>query len=126
MIDILALMGDTADNIPGAPGVGPKTADEADFGIWYLLKNCLRIPISLKESLKRLLRTTGNRLSFQKSLQQSNMNVPVELNEKDLETETPDPEKLKALFDELEFRTIAARILAEIDKPEKPRECSAV
>ena len=44
------------------------------------------------------------------------------LNETALELEVPDPVKLKVLFDELEFRTIAAKILSEIDKSEKPRE----
>jgi len=47
---------------------------------------------------------------------------PVELNETDLELEVPDPVKLKILFDELEFKTVATRILAEIDKSVKPRE----
>ena len=48
--------------------------------------------------------------------------VPFELNERALELEVPDPAKLKALFDELEFKTVAARILSDIDKSEKPRE----
>jgi len=48
-------------------------------------------------------------------------NVPVELNETALELEVPDPAKLKVLFDELEFKTVATRILSEIDKSEKPR-----
>jgi DNA polymerase-1 len=47
--------------------------------------------------------------------------VPVELNETALELEVPDPAKLKVLFDELEFKTVATRILSEIDKSEKPR-----
>jgi DNA polymerase-1 len=48
--------------------------------------------------------------------------VPVELNETALELEVPDPEKLKVLFDELEFKTVAAKILSEIEKSEKPRQ----
>ena len=57
-----------------------------------------------------------------KKLATIEQNVPVELNETALDhSEVPDQEKLKALFDELEFRTVAARILSEIDKSEKPR-----
>ena len=48
------------------------------------------------------------------------------LNETALELEVPDPVKLKVLFDELEFRTIAAKILSEIDKSEKPRADTAI
>jgi DNA polymerase-1 len=57
-----------------------------------------------------------------KKLATIEQNVPVELNETALELEVPDPVRLKVLFDELEFKTVATRILAEIDKSVKPRE----
>jgi DNA polymerase I len=119
VIDILALMGDTADNIPGAPGIGPKTAMKliSEYGsVEELFKNTDK----LKGKLREIIESNREQIEMSKKLATIEQNVPVELNETALELEVPDPDKLKVLFDELEFKTIAAKILAEIDKPEKP------
>jgi DNA polymerase-1 len=121
VIDILALMGDTADNIPGAPGVGPKTAMKliSEYGsVEELFKNTDK----LKGKLKEIIENNREQIEMSKKLATIERNVPVELNETALELEVPDAAKLKVLFDELEFKTVAARILSEIDKSEKPRE----
>jgi DNA polymerase-1 len=121
VIDILALMGDTADNIPGAPGVGPKTAMKliSEYGsIEELFKNTDK----LKGKLKEIIENNREQIEMSKKLATIEQYVPVELNERALELEVPNPAKLKALFDELEFKTVAARILSDIDKSEKPRE----
>ena len=121
VIDVLALMGDTADNIPGAPGVGPKTAMKliSEYGsIEELFKNTGK----LKGKLKEIIEDNREQIEFSKKLVTIEQNVPVELNESALLLETPDPEKLKLLFDELEFKTVAAKILSGIEKTEKPRE----
>ena len=121
VIDILALMGDSADNIPGAPGVGPKTAMKliSEYGsIEELFKNTGK----LKGKLKEIIESNREQIEMSKILATIEQNVPVELNETALELEVPDPVKLKALFDELEFKTLAAKILSEIDKSEKPRQ----
>jgi DNA polymerase I len=121
VIDILGLMGDSADNIPGAPGIGPKTAMKliAEFGsIEEVLKNTDK----LKGKVKEIIENNKEQIEFCKKLVTIEQNAPVELNEKELITENPDKEKLKALFDELEFRTIATRILSEIDKKEPLQE----
>jgi DNA polymerase-1 len=121
VIDILALMGDAADNIPGAPGVGPKTAMKliSEYGsIEELFKNTDK----LKGKLKEIIENNREQIELSKKLATIEQNVPVELNETALQLEVPDPAKLKVLFDELEFRTVAARILSGIDKSEKPRE----
>lgn len=121
VIDVLALMGDTADNVPGAPGVGPKTAMKliSEYGsIEELFKNTDK----LKGKLKEIIEVNREQIEFSKKLVTIEQNVPVELDEEALLTEVPDPVKLKALFEELEFKTIAAKILSEIDKSEKPRE----
>ena len=118
VIDILALMGDASDNIPGAPGVGPKTAMKlvSEYGsVEELFKNTDK----LKGKLKEIIEGNIEKIELSKRLATIDVNVPVDLNEKELETETPDAEKLKPLFDELEFRTVASRILSEIDKQEK-------
>jgi DNA polymerase I len=121
VIDILALMGDTADNIPGAPGVGPKTAMKliSEYGS---IEELFRNTDKLKGKLKEIIENYREQIVMSKKLATIEQNVPVELNETALELEVPDPDKLKILFDELEFKTVAARILAEIDKSEKPRE----
>ena len=119
VIDILALMGDASDNIPGAPGVGPKTAMKlvSEYGsVEELFKNTDK----LKGKLKEIIEGNIEKIELSKKLATIDVNVPVDLNEKELETEKPDAEKLKSLFDELEFRTVAARILSETDKHEKP------
>jgi len=121
VIDILALMGDSADNIPGAPGVGPKTAMKliSEYGsIEELFKNTGK----LKGKLKEIIENNREQIEMSKILATIEQNVPVELNETALELEVPDPVKLKALFDELEFKTLAAKILSEIEKSEKPRQ----
>jgi DNA polymerase I len=123
VIDILALMGDTADNIPGAPGVGPKTAEKliAEYGsIEELFLNTEK----LKGKLKEIIENNKAQIELSKKLATIEQNVPVDLDEKALETETPDSVKLKALFEELEFRTIAAKILSDIDKTGRPERVS--
>jgi DNA polymerase-1 len=121
VIDVLALMGDTSDNIPGAPGVGPKTAMKliSEYGS---IEELFRNTDKLKGKLKEIIENNREQIEFSKKLVTIEQNVPVELNETALELEVPDPDKLKILFDELEFKKVAARILAEIDKSEKPRE----
>jgi DNA polymerase-1 len=121
VIDVLALMGDTADNIPGAPGVGPKTAMKliSEYGS---IEELFRNTDKLKGKLKEIIENNREQIEFSKKLVTIEQYVPVELNETALELEVPDPAKLKILFDELEFKRAAVKIFAEIDKSEKPRE----
>jgi len=114
VIDLLGLMGDSSDNVPGAPGIGPKTAEKliAEFGsLEAVLDNTEKLKGKVKE-------TEANReqVLLSKKLVTIEVNAPVEFDETALITETPDRERLKSLFDELEFRTIASRILSAIDK----------
>jgi DNA polymerase-1 len=121
VIDILALMGDTADNIPGAPGVGPKTAMKliSEYGS---VEELFRNTGKLKGKLKEIIENNREQIELSKKLATIECDVPVDLNEKSLETEIPDIPKLKALFEELEFRTVAAKVLSEIEKSGKPAE----
>lgn len=115
VIDILALMGDSADNIPGAPGVGPKTAMKliSEYGsVEELFKNTDK----LKGKLKDIIENNKEKIELSKKLATIILDVPVEFNEKELVTEPPDLHKLKALFDELEFKTAGARILSEASR----------
>ncbi len=124
VIDILALMGDTSDNIPGAPGIGPKTAMKliSEYGsVEELLKNTA----NLKGKLKNIVENNREKIELSKKLVTIVINVPVEFREDELLMEDPDVEKLRSLFDELEFKTAGARILSEalkqneqpVDKP---------
>jgi len=115
VIDILALMGDTSDNIPGAPGVGPKTAMKliSEYGS---VEELFKHTDDLKGKLREIIIENRDKIELSKKLATIELNVPVELNEDKLITEIPDVQKLKALFDELEFRTVAGKILSEIGK----------
>lgn len=115
VIDILGLMGDTSDNIPGAPGIGPKTAEKlvAEFGS---IEEVLNNTDKLKGKVKETLEQNRGQVEMSKILVTINQDAPVEFDEKALSMEIPDREKLRNLFDELEFRTIASRILSDIDK----------
>jgi DNA polymerase-1 len=121
VIDILALMGDTSDNIPGAPGIGPKTAMKliSEFGS---IEELFRNSGKLKGKLKEIIEVNRVQIELSKKLATIEQNVPVELNETALELEVPDPEKLRVLFDELEFKAIATRIFSDISRSEKPRD----
>lgn len=114
VIDILALMGDTSDNIPGAPGVGPKTAMKliSEYGS---VENLFMNTGSLRGKLKEIIEGNREQIALSKKLATIDVNAPVSFDEKALETETPDVNKLRTLFEELEFRTIAARIIPEAE-----------
>ena len=117
VIDVLGLMGDTADNIPGAPGIGPKTAMKliSEFGS---IEEVFNNTDKLKGKVKEVIENYKEQIEFSKKLATIVVDAPVEFDEEKLITEIPDKDKLKALFDELEFRTQGARILAGIEKKE--------
>jgi len=121
VIDILALMGDSSDNIPGAPGVGPKTAVKL-ISEYDSVEELFNNTGKLKGRLKEIIENNRGQIELSKKLATIALDVPVDFDEKKLEKETPDLQKLKALFDELEFRTAGARIISELEKQEKPGE----
>jgi DNA polymerase I len=110
LIDILGLMGDKVDNIPGIPGVGEKTAIQLvkDFGT---IENLLANTDKLKGKLKEKVEENKDKAIQSKWLATIITDVPVELDEKALELEEPNKEAIKELFAELEFRRLADQIL---------------
>ena len=110
--DILGLMGDTADNIPGIPGVGEKTAIQLikDFDS---IENLLQNTDKLKGKLKEKVENNKDKAIQSKWLATINCDVPVELDEHSLERKELNKEVLKELFTELEFRRLAEQILGE-------------
>jgi DNA polymerase-1 len=118
VVDVLALMGDSSDNIPGAPGVGPKTAMKliSEFGsIEELFRNTEKI----KGKCREIIENYKEQIEFSKVLATIDRNAPIELNEEYLELRKPDIDKLKILFEELEFKATGLKILADSERKEK-------
>lgn len=113
VIDLLGLMGDSSDNIPGCPGVGEKTAAKLlkEFGS---IDSLLQRTDELKGALKTKIEENKDKITFSRYLATIHLDVPVEFNEKALEVEPANETALKALFDELEFRTLSANKFGNI------------
>jgi len=112
VIDILALWGDASDNIPGAPGVGEKTAKKliAEYGsIENLLANINQLKGKQKESIENNI----EQIKLSKVLATIDINVPMNIKVDELIVKEPNKQLLKDIFQELEFRTLAKRILGE-------------
>ncbi|HEN20908.1 MAG TPA: DNA polymerase I, partial [Desulfobacteraceae bacterium] len=109
VIDILALMGDSSDNIPGAPGVGPKTAKKliAEYGS---VENLIANTAKLKGKLKEIVENNREEILFSKKLVTIETNVPFELSEKDMLRKEMNKPRLKHIFSELEFRSLAEKL----------------
>ena len=112
LIDILGLWGDAADNIPGIPGIGEKTAAllVQKYGS---VENLIAHADELKGKQKENVVNFAEQGLMSKSLATINLEVPVEFNEEELRAKEPDVPALMALFEELEFRTFAKRFLED-------------
>ena len=110
MIDYLGLMGDASDNIPGCPGVGPKTAEKLlqEFGS---IENIIANTDKLKGSLRTKIEENQEQIVFSKFLATIKTDVPICIDPEQLIRKEIDEEKLKAIFEELEFRTLISRVL---------------
>lgn len=110
VIDMLGLMGDTADNIPGCPGVGEKTAQKliAQFGS---IENLLDHTGELKGAIKTKVETNREQILFSKFLATIKTDVPIALDMDGLKREEPDKDELKRIFEDLEFRSLLERVL---------------
>lgn len=109
VIDLLGLMGDASDNIPGCPGVGEKTAQKliAQFGSIDAL---LEQTDQLKGALKLKVETNREQIQFSKFLATIKTDVPIELDMEALVREEANKEALQQIFEELEFRNLMGRI----------------
>ena len=109
IIDLLGLMGDSSDNIPGCPGVGEKTAQRliAEFDN---IDNLLANTDKLKGALKIKIEENKEKIIFSKFLATIKTDVPIELDMESLKRETPDEEKLTTLLDLYELRALKERV----------------
>ncbi len=112
VIDLLGLMGDTADNIPGCPGVGEKTAQKliAEFGS---IERLLQETDRLKGAMRQKVEANKEQIRFSKFLATIKTDVPITLDLQALRRKAPEEAKLRELFETLEFRTLAKRIFGE-------------
>lgn len=109
VIDLLGLMGDASDNIPGCPGVGEKTAVKLlqQFGS---IDSLLEHTDELKGALKIKIEENKEQIIFSRFLATIKIDVPIVFDEKSLELEPRNEPELRELFDELEFRTMSAKM----------------
>ncbi|MET0243597.1 MAG: DNA polymerase I, partial [Flavitalea sp.] len=112
VIDILGLMGDAVDNIPGIPGVGEKTAAKL-LAEYDTLENVLANADKIKGALGEKVRKGADSAVLSKKLATIICNVPVEFHEEDFRLKEWNKEALKEVFIELEFKTVAKRLLGE-------------
>ena len=118
VIDLLALMGDSADNFPGCPGVGEKTASKLinEFGtVEQLLENTAQLKGKMREKVEAAVED----IKMSKFLATIRTDVPVELDLEQLRLKEPDAAKLQEIFTELEFKSFATRLLNKVEKPKK-------
>ena len=119
VIDLLGLMGDSADNIPGCPGVGAKTAVKllADFGS---IEGLLSHTDQLKGALKKKVEEHVEQIRESKVLATIVTDVPIDVTWDDMQRKTPNKEALVALYEDLEFRTFLRRLTGDAPAPTTP------
>lgn len=112
VIDMLGLMGDTADNIPGCKGIGEKTAQKliAEFGS---IENLMNNTDKLKGAVKTKIESGVEDIKLSKFLATIKTDVPMEVNIEELRIKEVNKDELKKLFDELEFKTLAERVFGK-------------
>lgn len=108
VIDLLGLMGDSADNIPGCPGVGEKTAGKL-IQQFNSIENLLANTDQLKGAIKTKIENNKEQIEFSKFLATIKTDVPIKLDLEQLKTEAADENSLKKIFEELEFRSLIDR-----------------
>lgn len=114
IIDLLALMGDKADNIPGCPGIGEKTAVKL-IGEFHSVENLIASVDSLKGALHRKVTEGVEQIMLSKDLATIRKDVPVDIEPEDLRVLSPDTGKLFAVFKEMEFNRLAQRVRKRLD-----------
>lgn len=118
VIDLLALMGDSADNFPGCPGVGPKTATKliAEFGsIDSILENSAKIKGKLREKVEGAV----DDIRMSKFLATIRTDVPIDLDLDALKIQEPDTTQLTEIFTELEFKSLLDKFVKKPQQPQK-------
>lgn len=117
VIDILGLMGDSSDNIPGCPGIGPKTAMKL-ISTYQSIDGIYENINELKGKQKENLVNHEEQVRMSRKLATIILDVPVEFDEKSLTKDAPNVEALRKIYNELEFRSLAQKL----DAPKQQAE----
>ncbi|MHC1730960.1 MAG: DNA polymerase I [Bacteroidales bacterium] len=107
--DLLGLMGDTSDNIPGAPGIGPKTACKL-IGEHGSIESLLDNTSAIQGRQREIIEQNREQILLSKRLATIEQNVPVEFRHAELHRHSADTDALRKIYEELEFRTMAQRL----------------
>ena len=118
VIDLLALMGDSADNFPGCPGVGEKTAAKL-INQFESIDNMLQHTDEIKGKLREKVENAVEDIKMSKFLATIRTDVPMQLDLDELKVEQPDETKLRAIFEELEFKTLINKFLNKVESKPK-------
>lgn len=118
VVDLLALMGDSADNFPGCPGVGEKTAAKL-IGEFGSVENLIANTAQLKGKLREKVEGAVEDIKMSKFLATIRTDVPTDIRLDDLKVESPDEAKLDQIFTELEFNSFRKRMLNKAEKKQK-------
>ena len=121
IIDLLALMGDSADNFPGCSGVGEKTAVKL-INEFENIDNLLQHTDEIKGKLREKIENAVEDIKMSKFLATIRIDVPIDFNAEEFRLVEPDREKLRKLFLDLEFKTLADKILNKVEN--KPKTVS--
>ena len=115
VIDLLALMGDSADNFPGCPGVGEKTAVKliAQFGT---VENMLAHTDQIKGKLREKVEAAVDDIKMSKFLATIRTDVPIDFNLEDLKVNEPNVEELTRIFNELEFKSLTGKFISRSEE----------
>ena len=118
VIDLLALMGDSADNFPGCPGVGPKTAAKL-IGEFGSIDNMLDNSSKIKGKLREKVEAAVDDIRMSKFLATIRTDVPIELDIDSLKVEEPDTARLAEIFTELEFKSLLDKFVKKPQQQQK-------
>ncbi len=109
VIDMLGLCGDVSDNIPGVPGIGPKTAEKL-LALYSSVEGLLAHVDELKGKQREKVREHADQARLSKQLATIQLDVPIDCDWESLQLEPPQKEKLMPIFNEFEFRTLGKRV----------------
>ena len=118
VIDLLALMGDSADNFPGCPGVGPKTASKL-IGEFGSIDNMLASTAKIKGKLREKVESAVDDIRMSKFLATIRTDVPIDLDLDALKIEEPDTTRLAEIFTELEFKSLLDKFVKKPKQQQK-------
>ena len=118
IIDIMALMGDKSDNIPGVPGIGEKTAIKL-ISRYGSIENIYKSINDIQGKQKEKLINNKDKVELSKELVKIKLNVPIEFNTRNIERSHLNKEHLEKLFRELEFKSLSKRLFQKEGSPAK-------